>query len=264
MEPKKVQYTVSARGKSLQVPVMDYLEKQFGSIPREQIDSVFGFLEPSTLYSGRPYMRSQLSGEDVQNLYKAGMGVRIPFSNHYVSEREYESYRPMMEKYHRKVNSLICTNDRLAGWIRRDYPLYQVEASVLKETDSLDKIERALELYDYVILPMFLNYKDDFLSSIPRKDKITLFGNAGCALSCPNRKCYEYISRVNKDLAMQKALGRQLTWLYRLGFPIHWCSHRLKPRNLKGLTDFDLDHLYSLGFKRFKMLREHKSRKTGY
>ena len=264
MELKEVLYTVSARGKSLQLPVMEYLEEQFGSIPLGQIDSVFGFLEPSTMYSGRPFMRSQLSDEDVKSMNEAGIGMRIPFSNHYVSEKEYESHRAMLEKYHRKDNSLICTNDQLAGWVRRDYPLYQVEASVLKEIDSLDKIEKALEIYDYVILPMFLNYKDDFLSSIPWKHKITLFGNAGCALSCPNRKCYEYISRVNKDLAMQKAFGRQLIFLYRLGFPIHWCSHRLKPRNLKGLTDFDLEHLYSLGFRRFKMLREHKSRRTGY
>jgi hypothetical protein len=30
------------------------------------------------------------------------------------------------------------------------------------------------------------------------------------------------------------------------------------------MVDFDLDLLYSLGFRRFKMLRENKTRETGH
>jgi hypothetical protein len=264
MDHKDVLFTISARGKDEKVPILEFLSTFFSGIPLKQIDSVFGFVEPSTLYSGRPFLKRQLSEEDVAALKEKNIGVRIPFSNHYVTEEEYGKHLPLLEKYHRKGNSVICTHDLLAKWIKKDFPVYQVEASILKEIDSLEKIDQALELYDTVVLPMNLNYKTDFLASIIKKDRITLFGNAGCALTCPNRKCYEVISRTNKKLASQHPVRRYLTFVVQLGLPVHWCSNRLHPRKLKGMVDFDLDQLYDLGFRRFKMLRGHAIRQTGY
>jgi hypothetical protein len=264
MIQKDVTFTLSARGKNERLPVLDFLKTHFSSIPLDQVDSVFGFLEPSTLYSGRPFLRRQLSEADCRSLEEKNIGLRIPCTNHFVTPEEYKSYGPFFEKYHRKGNSVICTSDQLAGWIKRDFPLYQVEGSILKEINSHDGIEKALELYDTVILPMNLNYNKGFLSSIRHKERITLFGNAGCALTCPDRICYEYISKTNKKLASQKLVQRNITFLFQMGFPIQWCSNRLHPRKLKGMVDFDLDQLYSLGFRRFKMLRENKTRETGH
>ncbi len=192
------------------------------------------------------------------------IGLRIPFTNHFVNREEYMAHAPFFEKYQGKGNSVICTSDQLAGWIRKDFPSYQVEASILKEINTHEGINRALDLYDTVILPMNLNYNDEFLSSIKNKERITLFGNAGCALTCPRRICYEHISATNKKLASQNILHRNLTFLFRMGFSISWCSNQLHPRKLKGIVDFDLDHLSSLGFRRFKMLRENRIRETGH
>jgi hypothetical protein len=72
------------------------------------------------------------------------------------------------------------------------------------------------------------------------------------------------ISETNKKLATRRLLGRGITFMMRLGFPVDWCSYRIHPRKLRGMVDFDLDHLHSMGFKRFKMLREHKQRQTGH
>ena len=264
MLKEDISFTISARGKQEKMPILEFLESAFPSIPLEQVDSVFGFTEPSTLYSGRPFMKRQLSESDIRKLAENHIGLRIPLSNHYMTMDEYEAHIPFLEKYHRKGNSMICTNDNLALQIKKDFPDYQVEASVLKEIDTPEKIDRALDTYDTVILPMNLNYKTDFLVSIGQKERVTLFGNAGCALTCPNRICYEVISRTNKKLAAQRPLSRYWTFLFTLGFPIDWCSNRLHPRKLKGMVDFDLDQLYDLGFRRFKMLREHKSRQTGH
>jgi hypothetical protein len=257
-------FTVSSRGKREGKPVLEFLEESFPGIPPGQIDSVFGFLEASTLYSGRPFLSRQLSDADVAALYKKGIGVRIPLTNHEVSEEEYRLNRPLLEKYSREGNSVICTHDSLAGWIRKDFPTYQVEGSILKELDTYDKIDRALDLYHTVILPMNLNYRTEFLTGVKQKDRITLFGNAGCALTCPDRICYRVISETNKKLASRRPLRRYLTFLFRLGFTFDWCSNKLHPRKLRGMVDFDLDHLYSLGFRRFKMLRENKQMQTGY
>jgi hypothetical protein len=264
MLKEDIRYTISARGKKEQMPILEFLQTSFPGIPLEQVDSVFGFTGPSTLYSGRPFMRRQLSEADTRVLSEQGIGLRLPLSNHYISMEEYESQRPFLELYHQTGNSVICTNDMLAKQVRRDFPDYQVEASVLKEIDTREKIDRALDLYDTVILPANLNSKNDFLVSLDQKDRITLFGNAGCALTCPDRICYEHISRINKKLVLQDSLSRYWTFLIRLGLPIDWCSNRLHPRKLKGVVDFDLGHLYSLGFRRFKMLREHKKRQTGH
>lgn len=261
---KDISFTISARGKNEKMPIIEFLNTYFSSIPIHQVDSVFGFLEPSVLYSGRPYMKRQLSETDTAVLQEHRIGVRIPLSNHFVREEEYRQHIPFLEKYQKEGNSVICTNDRLAEWIRRDFPLYQLDASILKEIDSHEKIEKALELYDSVILPMNLNYNTEFLASIKHKERITLFGNAGCALTCPDRICYRVISQTNKKLATQNLLERSLTFLFRLGFRIDWCSYKLHPRKLKGMVDFDLDRLYNMGFRRFKMLREHKKRVTGH
>jgi hypothetical protein len=161
---------------------MPFLAKNYPDIPHKEIDSVFGFLEKSTLYGGRPFTEPQISDADVNKLYSVGIGVRIPLTNHYAEPEEYQESLPLLEKYHRDGNAVIVTNDNLARWIRTDFPKYKIEASVIKNIDSCDEIEKAFELYDTVVLPMKLNEDIDFLTQIENKARITLFANAGCAL----------------------------------------------------------------------------------
>jgi hypothetical protein len=257
-------YTISARGKKINQPIKDYLKTYFPNIPINKIDSIFGFIEPTSLYSGRPFLRRQISDSDYKFLNENNIGLRIPFTNHYVSKEEYEKYKPLLEKYHKKGNSIIISNDDVAKWIKKDFPLYKLEASMLKEIDSLEKINKALELYDTVVLPMNVNYNTELLESIQQKEKITLFGNAGCALTCPNRICYDYISRANKTLGNSNIITRLFYYYYSFIIRRKWCMHKIKPRKLHGIKDFDIDKFYKMGFARFKMLREHSGRKTGY
>lgn len=243
-----MQFTVSARGKRAAQPIQKFIKKNYGDIPLSQIDSFFGFTEASTLYGGRVFGGTELSAYDVRSLYAMNVNLRLPLTNHYVTAQEYEENLPYLEKYHRPGNSLIITNDELAGWIRADFPEYRLEASVIKNIDSLKKVDAAFELYDSVILPMASNRDEAFLKSIERKKDITLFANAGCALTCPSKICYPSISKVNK-------IGDES--LFR-------CSQKLKERNTIGMYDFDLDYLQSLGFERFKLLRPRPGNKTGF
>ncbi|MEI6306629.1 MAG: hypothetical protein WCP33_07390 [Deltaproteobacteria bacterium] len=236
----KVSFTLSVRGKAGDDPVMGFLRQNYGGVPLARIDSLFGFVERCTLYGGRPYYDRQLSDEDVQELYRHSIGLRLPLTNMYVSEEEYQSYRWFLDKYHRPGNSVITTEDKLARWIRRDYPGFQIEASVIKNIDTYEKIDAALDLYDTIILPMRLNPHFAFLDSIQRekKQRITLFANAGCAFNCPARMCYEAISRMNK---FQGAEFK--------------CSKPTMPRPNLGMVFFDLQKLSSAGFRRFKLLQ---------
>ena len=130
-------YTVSVRGKSRAEPILQYLSRNFGSLPLEQIESVFGFVERTNLYGGRIFERPQLSNGDVIQLHKMGIGVRIPLTNHFASEDEYIKTTLMIKKYHNSLNSIICTNDNLAVWIREEFPQYEIEVSVINNLSSL-------------------------------------------------------------------------------------------------------------------------------
>jgi hypothetical protein len=224
LPPPAATYTVSARSKSPKAYVFAFLRNKYGNLPLREIDSVFGFVERSTLYGGRQFTRRELSNRDVLQLNNAGIGIRLPMSNHYVKRDEYRENLPLLSKYHRPGNSVIITNDKLAKWIRQDFPLY-----------------------DSAVLPMRLNEDFEFLEKIEAKDRITLFANAGCALTCPSTLCYVSISRINKgeDVKFQ-------------------CSQMFKERELEGMVDFPLQPYIDLGFHRFKLLRARPGRMTGY
>ncbi len=160
---------------------------------------------------------------------------------------EYEASAPFLERYHRSGNATIVTNDNLALWIRRDFPKYRIEASVIKNLKSYGKIGKALDIYDTVVLPMELNEDHNFLKGVPNKERITLFANAGCALTCPSKICYVAMSKINKTGA-----GEQQ------------CSQTLKEREARGMVDFDLSRLQDLGFSRFKVLRSRPGGMTGH
>lgn len=247
LPPPEATYTISARGKAAKVPVFKFIRHQYGNVPLREIDSLFGFVEQSTLYGGRAFLRRELSNRDVYQLNKAGIGVRLAMSNHYVEREEYEKNRPLLQKYHRKLNSIIATNDDLAMWVREDYPQYKIDASVIKNIKTHKKINEALKLYDSIVLPMRLNEDLDFLEKIEAKDRITLFANAGCALTCPAKLCYLSVSQINKGNGGE-----------------FQCSRPIKERKMEGMVDFPLQPYIDLGFHRFKLLRARPGMMTGF
>jgi len=245
--PPVATFTVSARGKPADLPVFAYLRENYGNLRINEVDSLFGFVEKCTLYGGRKFTARELSNNDVQQLNSAGIGIRIPMSNHVADLKEYRLSMWLLRKYHVSGNSIICTNDDLARWIREDFPDYRLDGSVIKNITSHKKIEAAMELYDSVVLPMPVNEDLEFLAEIENKDKITLFANAGCALTCPSRMCYASISKINK--------GRGGEFK---------CSQPIKDRDLLGMVDFPLQPYIDLGFHRFKLLRSRPNSMTGF
>jgi len=243
-----MQFTISARGKASAIPIQRFIKENYNHIPLQQIDSFFGFTEMSTLYGGRIFGNTELSRYDVRSLYRMNINVRLPLTNHYVTREEYKENQPFLEKYHRPGNSLIITNDKLAKWVRSDFPDYRLEASVIKNINTLKKVDDAFAIYDTVILPMASNDDEKLLKAIDNKKNITLFANAGCAYTCPSKICYPSVSKANKE--GDKNLFQ--------------CSQKLKERNTIGMYDFDLDYLQSLGFERFKLLRPRTGDMTGY
>ncbi len=94
---------------------------------------------------------------------------------------------------------------------------------------------------------MRLNEDLEFLEKIVAKDRITLFANAGCALTCPSKLCYLSFSKFNKGKGGE-----------------FQCALMFKDRELDGMVDFPLQPYIDLGFHRFKLLRPLPSGETGY
>jgi hypothetical protein len=150
----------------------------------------------------------------------------------------------------------------LIPWLRSDFPRYRIEASMLKFLNTYGKIDAALQLYDTVVLPMDLVEDPEFLRGVPHKERVTLFGNAGCALTCPARMCYARISRINKLRGSRNPFVR--LYGFAAGVFIIECSQKNIRRNMRGVVDFDIRPLVELGFRRFKMLRARPGGKTGF
>ena len=155
---------------------------------------------------------------------------------------------PLLEKYHHEPNSVIVTNDDLAQWIRVDFPQYRIDASVIKNINTLKKLDKALQIYDEVVLPMTANENFPFLESIQAKHRVTLFANAGCAFTCPSKTCYVSISKSNKGDPKQPFT----------------CSQSTKEREQLGMIDFELQPLLDMGFRSFKILRPAPGMMTGF
>ena len=235
-----MQFTISGREKFFNESesINSYLNRIYSGVPIKQVESIFAFTERSTLYGGRPFNRPQLLKKDIESMYKLGIGYRIPLTNNFVTRAEYETNICFLEKYHRAGNSVILVNDDLAKWIHEDFPKYRIEASIIKNIDNSRRLDKALEIYDTVVLPTSLNEKIDFLDKIECKQRITLFAFAGCGINCPSKICYPSMSKFNK---------------YNGHTQID-CSQPTKKRESRGKVKFDLDLYTQMGFHRFKMI----------
>lgn len=163
--------------------------------------------------------------------------MSINLTNHFFDSKAYEDSLKLLEKYHKTNNSLIITNDELAKQVRKDFPKYELKASIIKNINSIKLLDEALEVYDYITLPMDKNDDDEFLKQIQAKDRVILFANAACAYNCPDRTCYLGFSQQNR--------GEK---------PTSFCSKGKIKRKDLGYVYFDVDKLSSLGFNYFKLI----------
>ncbi len=235
----RFRYIVSSRNITPDVSVIDHLKIQYIYLDFKQISQVFGAVAmPSPLYGGRSYdPYHSLTEGHVRELYDHGIGLALNLTNHFFDRNAYDASLNLLHNHHRTGNSVIVSNNELARQIRADFPLYTLKASIIKNINTLEKVDRAYRLYDDITLPMDKNDDPEFLKRIPEKERIILFGNASCAYTCPARTCYLGFS--------QKNLGRDVT---------SSCSKSRLPRVEKGPVFFDVDAFYGMGFEHFKLV----------
>lgn len=244
-----INYSVSCRQKDKNVDVQDFLNLKYMNIDKNMVSTAFGFVEHSSLYGGRVFCEPELSDFDVEQLYGLDIGLKLPLTNHFVTEKEYEDNHEFLEKYHRKGNSIALVNDELAKWIKRDFPNYEIEASVIKNIHTQKTIDKYLEIYDIIVLPMDLYNDHTLLSTLGPKDRLRFFIQAACAFNCTAKICYKTISKINKLPVGQ-------------GNDLFKCSQTIKPRENLGYQEFDINALCEMGYTNFKAIRNIHNKKV--
>lgn len=233
---------VSARKKP-DIPMGEFIK------PSPNIMSVFGFVEHSKLYGGRRFLKPDLTQDDVTWLYDHNIGLKLPLTNMFTTYEEFVEAKPFLRKYHRPNNSVTVANDELARMIKIEFPAYTIDASAIKNIKTNDEINSALDLYDRVVLRSNVNDDDEFLKSIDHKDDVILFESIGRSHGCNSKVCFMDISKYNAKWT--PALSSET-----LTGPIPRCA---RPGGLDAGPDFqhfDINHLNSLGFNTFKVMRQ--------
>jgi collagenase-like PrtC family protease len=245
MNDRKRYFIVSGRQLQHQRRMYKSLEKQSAHLTHFQLEnvvSVFGFVKDySPLYGGRPYLkRKALSWQHLKNLSKNNVGFMLTLTNHYFDEDKYQQTIPILERLNQSINSIICTHDDLAKRVRKDFPELSIKASVIKNLQSNEEINKALEIYDFVTLHPRMNDKPEFLQSIEQKDKVLLFASIRCLYHCNKNGCFQYISDNMKEKPDRNS------W---------YCQNDRRNRpELRKLTQFDLSDERYRDFQYFKFI----------
>jgi len=172
-------------------------------LPKEQIDSVYGFINRyAPLYGGRVWGKADkgLSIEKILALNYNQIAFGLAISNSFFEERAYFKTKRVIEKMpNHDLNYVIIANDELSMRVRKDFPNLKQKMSCIQEVDSLDGIYDKLSLYDEITLHVDQNLRAGFISSIPEdlKSKVILFGIGQCATFCKNKICYTGVSLKN-------------------------------------------------------------------
>jgi hypothetical protein len=238
--------TISCRTKTAET-MEEWISKFMGSGQENEVTGVFGFLEEGTpLYGGRPYVGAEITKQDIDYLSRKGIGLTIPISNLEATRKEFEDTIPMLKKYYNDNTCLLVSNDKLAKWIKEEFPLYTIEASVQRHI-SIPQIPEALDIYDRVPIQMNITYNLDKnfkdLEAIKDKRRIIVYATGGCMTVCENTLCHKAFSSINKSGV--KADG---------GFRTCHISDPIQRSFILPVYVADIDRLKSMGFQHFKLV----------
>ena len=214
----------------------------------KDIDYAFGQVEGNTsLYGGRIADDINLTRIDVYWLYDKGIGLKIPLTNKFISDKQYKESKPFLKHYHRKGNAIITATDELAKHIKNDFPDYQIEASCIQDLVTAEKLKKKISLgvCDTIVLPIHMNDDIKFLKSIKDKKIIRLFLNAECSYTCPKKVCYGTTSKINAG-----GKDKMMCSFWDLGLERTFYKDHIDWNNFY----FDKSKFDKIGFTKYKLL----------
>ena len=218
----------------------------------DDIDSVFGQTEEHCpLYGGRPAETPEMFEKDIEWIYDKGIGLKLTLQNKFITDDKYKESKPFLKEYHRKGNAVITATDKLAEYIRNDFPDYKIEASCIQDITDNEHYEKvvAKNLYDTIVLPIHSNDDLKFIESIKRKDLLRLFMNIECSYNCPSKVCYGTTSKINRE-----EKRKFMCSLIHLGMERSFYNDDINWSEFY----FDLPMYEKMGISKFKLVAPHE------
>lgn len=230
-------YSLSARDKPALYHISDFLTKF--NVDIKDIDYIFGFVEKTQMYGGRAFYYPELSNNDLKWMRENNIGYKIPLQNMFITKDTYKRSFDFLSKYHNADNAIVLYNDSIASLIRKDFPNYKLEASVIKNINTIDKIKKACELYDTIVPdPKWLNENIDVIPENLR-NKIRVFLAVRCLYDCTSRICYPSVSRFN----INNSAPLRCSKMIMQNFPTKVFTYR-----------FNVNDYLVRGYSKFKMI----------
>jgi len=189
---------VTTRHKPIGAPVLPWLKEQYADM---EVSDVYGCTtDRCRLYGGRHPTRESynLTQQDLQSLYEAGIGLAIPLQSTEFSPALYKKSLWFLDKHHKEGNKVILYSDEFRECVATDFPKYKTIASVIKNfTAPPDEVKRQLDLYDYVVIPTTMTYSNKRKEfSVGARPRLISFKHTACTQTCSSDyQCYRGASK---------------------------------------------------------------------
>lgn len=231
------------------------------------IDYVFGSVS-CALQGGRaaPLVFDEENVKQIFDRYaQIGVGVRLTFSRYDIDDEllEDEESNFMLRLLNQgEGNGVIVSNDKLASYIRSEYPNLQLICSLVKPTventlgqEPASYYNELFGRYDIVVVNSAWVNDDEYLAQLEHPDRVEFIVNHRCRPNCPLSASH-YTTQTNAARAastgnfmMQRRLEGQLK---QINQECH-CRREQNPLVNSLISTKRIEELVEKGFVHFKL-----------
>ncbi len=134
----------------------------------------------------------------IEHYNSIGIKFNITFSNILLREEDLSDpdCNLFLERCENHMNGVVVSSDVLRKHIRKHYPKFKIIASIGFNKIDFEFYQKALDLYDLVVLNPDLNSDFDFIRRLD-SSRIEILVNEFCITNCPYRSEHSrYISEI--------------------------------------------------------------------
>lgn len=181
--------------------------------------NVFDSFSGSDWSGGRERSNTKLTNEEINEVasfYKdMDIGFNIIMSNHLNNDltggfmdklsSEYDEY--ILQQFHDERNGVIICNENLAIYLKRNYPKYKINYSVINsyihkityvsEAEAIDFYKDKVDKFDKVTIPLEFQKNFNILDELDTS-KVEVILNDECGHGCNRALHYDIISSENE------------------------------------------------------------------
>lgn len=220
-----------------------------------QIKSIFGMF-PGASWNGGTYDDSEKINEDevkyIRDFYfEKNIPLRFTLTNPILTKEDLndEYCNSILQICQNEKNEILVSSKVLEDYIRKHYPLYKINHSIIATSNEKTVKEYLDEcnIYNQIVLPRRVIKDWDFLSQIPfsLRHKFELLCTDHCPISCPRLYShYEDFGEKQKNNNLN--ININCTYNYNSPFPFFETrKNRILPE--------EVNQYYESGFSEFKI-----------